>query len=356
MHNFIRLLLIFIVFQPMQLMAEERKGYDFSGNGMQLLPCFTGTFLRENHSLTRMQLTLDAAQQQALAQQQNWLKGRQQLTSSQRATLSVTAQSTINLADFERLLLAGEDQCGNTLLTSYYSPQLTLKRKPDAEFRFALYSKPAEPALLQLTRQQLEEQPSLLSGLEIGYAANLLDVFTLQIQGSGYVHFIDTNEQVLLGFAAANQHSYTSIGAHLVATGAITAEDISLEAIYQYFSRFPEKLQKTLWLNPRFIFFAEQFITNSPAASNGTQAIANATIAVDPDYIPHGSMVLIELPVLSAERQVIGRELRLFFANDVGSAIKGPGRLDIYAGRDHLAGNLVHYGRAWLLTKPSNDI
>ncbi len=133
--------------------------------------------------------------------------------------------------------MAGEDNCGNTLLTSYYSPQLKLKRKSDAIYRYPVYRKPEDKNLLAFTRQQLEQNQQRLRGLEIGYAASMLDVFLLQVQGSGFVHFVDTHEQALLGFAAANQHTYISIGQYLVATGAISAEEISLNAIYRYFER-----------------------------------------------------------------------------------------------------------------------
>ncbi|EPU1007282.1 MltA domain-containing protein [Vibrio cholerae] len=325
---------------------EARKGYDFAGNGMQTLPCFKGQFKEDLAHVERV--ALDSQQQAAIAAQQQWLGRQQSLTSSQVATKSLSVQPVVDLSAYRFKLLAGEDNCGNTLLTSYYSPQLKLKRKSDAIYRYPVYRKPEDENLLALTRQQLEQNQQRLAGLEIGYAASALDVFMLQVQGSGIVHFIDTHEQALLGFAAANQYTYVSIGQYLVATGAISAEEISLNAIYRYFERYPEKLQQVLWQNPRFIFFSEQLNT-SPMASNGTPAIAFATLAVDKTVIPHGSMLLIEQPVLSVERHVIGREYRLYLANDVGSAIKGAGRVDIYAGLDNGAGDLVHYGRVWLV-------
>ncbi|HCJ6893381.1 TPA: MltA domain-containing protein [Vibrio cholerae] len=347
------LTMLLIAVQPSMSSANEhrmeaRKGYDFAGNGIQTMPCFTGQYKEDFAPVEH--IALDSQQLAAVTAQQQWLARQQTLTSSQEATKSLIAQPVVDLSSYRFKLLAGEDNCGNTLLTSYYSPQLKLKRKSDAIYRYPVYRKPEDKNLLAFTRQQLEQNQQPLRGLEIGYAASMLDVFLLQVQGSGFVHFVDTHEQALLGFAAANQHTYVSIGQYLVATGAISAEEISLNAIYRYFERYPEKLQQVLWLNPRFIFFSEQLNT-SPMASNGTPAIAYATIAVDKTVIPHGSMVLIEQPVLSAERHVIGREYRLYLANDVGSAIKGAGRVDIYAGLDNGAGDLVHYGRVWLVVK-----
>ena len=77
------------------------------------------------------------------------------------------------------------------------------------------------------------------------------------------------------------------------------------------------------------------------------------SIAVDPAFIPLGSVVLAEIPRLNEQGQFLGHQLTLLVAQDTGGAIRGPGHVDLYMGAgleaQRKASAMHHYGRLWLL-------
>lgn len=82
--------------------------------------------------------------------------------------------------------------------------------------------------------------------------------------------------------------------------------------------------------NPRYIFFS--LSGKSPRTATGTRIIPGHTVAVDKRYIPLGSVLLAEIPRMNHLGKRTGSDWKMLFAQDSGSAIKGPGRLDIYTG------------------------
>ena len=77
------------------------------------------------------------------------------------------------------------------------------------------------------------------------------------------------------------------------------------------------------------------------------------TIAVDDNYIPLGSVLLAEIPILSANGSLIRTEMRFVVAQDRGSKIKGVSHVDLYMGEGDDAKerikNMHKYGHIWLL-------
>ena len=89
--------------------------------------------------------------------------------------------------------------------------------------------------------------------------------------------------------------------------------------------------------NPRYIFFREVTDLPETAGPIGAMSIplsALRSMAVDPKYIPLGSPVWIDKRGADPLR-------RLLIAQDVGAAIKGPHRADIFYGSGREAGRVA---------------
>ncbi|MDT0604306.1 murein transglycosylase A [Thalassotalea castellviae] len=344
---------------------EIIKGYDFEGNGWQKnLECFDGTFKQEE--LPSISLIPEKEMDKALYNQLSATERKlltpiiteeqKEFIRKQKAVLEKMSEQTgtdekaIFLSGLKFKRLRGEDGCGNVLLTGYFTPMLQLKRKPDSTYKYPLYTKPSKwPNDQALTRSEIDDFKGLQGlGLEIGYSDSLLNNYFAQVQGSTFAHFIDTNEYMTLAFSGKNGKKYESLGKYLVSSGHVSKKDISLQAIRNFFEQHPELLSSVLNINPSYVFFRE--VKSPPITSSGVPVINNITAAVDPDVIPHGSVLLVEFPIINKNGKVGSREFRLLIASDSGSAIKGAGHIDVYMGENQQqAGFFHHYGQVWLL-------
>ena len=107
----------------------------------------------------------------------------------------------------------------------------------------------------------------------------------------------------------------------------------------------PQIADELLYQNPSYIFFKVMSDLEEEAGPIGTSNSSLEelrSIAVDPQYIPLGSPVWIEIKGSYPLN-------RLMVAQDTGSAIKGPSRVDIFFGRgaaaEKMAGQIKDYGR-----------
>lgn len=225
------------------------------------------------------------------------------------------------------------------LFTGYFEPELQGALWPDGRFRYPVYRQPPEAQLANpwLTRREIETGDVMQGrGLEIAWVDDPVELFFLQIQGSGRIRL--QNRQVIrVGYAGANGHPYRSIGVELVRRGIYEAHQVSAEVIKNWVRRNPEEGRELLFHNPSFVFFRR--IDDVPAALGPLGAMNRSvtegrTIAVDPAYVPLGAPVWVETDGEDPIR-------RLMVAQDTGSAIKGPQRADIYFGTGDAAGRVA---------------
>ena len=222
------------------------------------------------------------------------------------------------------------------LYTGYFEPELLGSRRPTERFRYPLYRKPSTipPGTAWYTRGEIEEQ-NLMDGrnLEIAWVESPVDVFFLQVQGSGRVRLADGGV-IRVGYGGNNGHPYRSVGAEMVRRGLLPAHKVSAQVIRNWVKKFPDEGARLLRHNPSFVFFRE---VNRVAADKGPlgamnrSITPNRTVAVDPDYVPLGAPVWLEKHGKSPIR-------RLMIAQDTGSAIKGAQRADIFYGTGSEAG------------------
>lgn len=234
---------------------------------------------------------------------------------------------------FRPVLIGGKRPA---LFTGYYEPELQGARHRTARFRYPLYRKPPDlPSGEQWhTRQEIERDGLLRDrGLELAWVDNPVDVFFLQIQGSGRIRLRD-GSALRVGYGGSNGHRYRSIGEELVRRGIYKAHQVSAQVIRSWVRRNPQDGRELMQHNPSYVFFRK--IANVPADKGPLGAMNRSitpmrTVAVDPDYVPLGAPVWIEKDGKAPMR-------RLMVAQDTGSAIKGPQRADIFFGTGDAAG------------------
>ena len=123
----------------------------------------------------------------------------------------------------------------------------------------------------------------------------------------------------------------------------------------------PERGKQVMWQNASFIFFRELKDVEADGGPMGALSVsltAGRSLAVDPTYAPLGSPVYVSAPTLPPIGGKKGDGFnRLMVAQDVGSAIKGPERGDIYFGSGEKAGKIAgvtkHPGNFFVLVPVS---
>ncbi|MEP1612893.1 MAG: MltA domain-containing protein [Roseobacter sp.] len=237
------------------------------------------------------------------------------------------------------------------LFTGYFEPELNGARKRSGKYQYPIYRMPPEARDVPkwLSRRELLEGSNLDGrGLEIAWVDDPVELFFLQIQGSGRVNLTD-GTKLRVGYGGKNGHEYKSIGQELVHRGVFEPHQVSAQVIKNWVRKNPVAGRELLFHNPSYVFFRE--VSEVPAHKGPLGAMNRSvtklrTIAVDPAFVPLGAPVWIEKDGAKPMR-------RLMVAQDTGSAIKGAQRADIFfgtgddAGRE--AGQLKDPGRMVVL-------
>jgi len=221
------------------------------------------------------------------------------------------------------------------LFTGYFEPQLDAALVQSPTYRFPLYRRPAglesTPATPFLTRAQIEAGGLRARGLELAYAADAIELFELQIQGSGRLTLPD-KKIMRVGFAGHNGHTYLAIGRILQEYGAGPEDVTDWPAMKKWMRANPNKASEAMLRNDRYVFFQE-LKGDGPVGAMGIALTPNRSVAVDPTMVPYGAPVWVDTNLPGPRMNVAGPPLRrLMVAQDTGGAIKGPVRGDIFFG------------------------
>lgn len=251
----------------------------------------------------------------------------------------------------------GDDKHGNVHFTGYFTPVLKVKKHKDSKFKYPIYAFPKEWKGKLPSRQQIEKD-GVLEGLDLAlaYASNPLDVYFMQLQGSGTVEFLDTKERALFRYAGENGHRYRNIQRFFRNRDDLSLSNLSPEGIKRFLLKHPEKMDSVLHYDPSYTFFASK--VGLAKGSANVPLMEGISIAADSRYFPLGSVVLAAMPVYENGR-ITHHEYKILLPQDVGGAIKGAGHVDVYCGNGALgqakASNLHHYGRLWVLLPKKNE-
>jgi membrane-bound lytic murein transglycosylase A len=191
----------------------------------------------------------------------------------------------------------------------------------------------------------------------LGWADDPVDLFFVEIQGSGRVAFSD-GTVLRIGYADQNGHPYRAIGRTLIDRGALAAAEVTAPAIKSWLRANPSDAPSVMNSNPSQVFFrtlpGDVAPDAGPPGSLGVPLTALRSVAVDRREIPLGTLLYV-----STTDPVDGRPIERFMvAQDTGGAIAGTKRLDVFWGlgpRAELAAGLMKApARIWRLV-PTDD-
>lgn len=276
--------------------------------------------------------------------------------------------------NFTPYQIVNEDGSEQGLITGYYEPLLRGSRTRTATYRYPVYAVPDDLLVLDLAelypelknlrlrgridgrrvvpyynRAQIENGSAAVSGKEIVWVDDAVELFFLQIQGSGRVR-LSNGEMVRVGYADQNGHPYRSIGRLLVDRGDLPLERASMQGIKAWARQNPDKLRELLDYNASYVFFRELPSTlPGPLGAQGTPLTARRSIAVDPRYVPLGAPVFLSTTQPNSAQPLN----QLMMAQDTGGAIRGAVRADFFWGfgdeAGALAGRMRQNGKMWVL-------
>lgn len=260
------------------------------------------------------------------------------------------------------------------LVTGYYEPLLHGSRTQTPTSRYPLRAPPDDLLSIDLaglypelkglrlrgridgnrvvpyyTRGEIEAGRTPAQGREIAWVNDAVELFFLQVQGSGRIR-MDDGSVLRVGYADQNGHPYRSIGKWLVERGELTLDKASMQGIKDWAREHPDRLPELLAANPSYVFFRElPGQDGGPLGALGVPLTPERSIAVDP------RTVILGAPVWLATTQPGSGEPmnRLVMAQDTGSAIRGNVRADYFWGfgdeAGRTAGAMKQKGRMWLL-------
>lgn len=281
---------------------------------------------------------------------------------------------------------------GENLFTGYYQPTIQGSLIPSEKYPVPLYARPDDLLNIDLgafkdkwkgerirgkvqgktlvpfdSRDEISYQASLDGRAQpLAYVSNHIELFFLQIQGSGLLELQDKSVKYV-NYAAQNGHRYYAIGRLLVKEDKIPLKKMSMQAIKDYLYSHPEEVKRILNSNPSYTFF--RILDEGPLGNIEVPLTPERSIAMDHKLIPRGGLAFIDTQVPKFEgTEVAGWKpmTRFMMVQDTGGAIVGHGRADIFWGHGKAAelsaGHMAQPGRLFLLVarkehlRPAGDL
>ena len=273
--------------------------------------------------------------------------------------------------DFVPFRAANNDQTDG-LFTGYYEAELHGSLTPDDHFKVPLYRRPNDLVSVDLgqfrpslkgeriagkvsngklvpyaTRSEIEAGALAGHGLELAWVDDPVDAFFLAVQGSGRVILPD-GQVMRVGYDGENGQPYVTIGRVLASQG-VPADQITMPFLRRWIADHGPDGTALMDKNPSYIFF-RQLKGDGPMGAQGVALTPGRSAAVDRGFVPLGLPFWVDT---SDPVEPSGRLQRLFVAQDVGGAIRGPVRADLFFGYGPEAANhaglMKGKGSSWLL-------
>jgi membrane-bound lytic murein transglycosylase A len=250
---------------------------------------------------------------------------------------------------------------GKAFATGYYEPEIQGSRTPQPGY-VPIYMVP--PDLVRCTRPEgttgrgrvdqtgtcvpyfsrsdIEGGALANRNLEIAWAADAVELFFVEIQGSGRVVFPD-GTSIHIGYAEQNGLPYTAIGKLLKDRGILPPGGTNMQAIKDWIRANPDQGRELMRENASYIFFKQ--LNGPPVGALNVPLTPHGTVAADPKFVPLGAPVYLAMDRPEA--------YGLWVAQDVGGAIKGANRFDTFWGAGpqatQTAGGMASNGVAYIL-------
>ena len=252
---------------------------------------------------------------------------------------------------------------GEAFATGYYEPEIAGSRVEAPGFAVPVYAVP--PDLVRCTRPDggegrgrydeagvcvlyhdraaIDDGALAGRGLELAWAADPIELFFLQIQGSGRLNLPD-GQVMRIGYANQNGREYVGIGRLLRERGILPPGGASMNGIVNWLRANPDQGRALMRENLSYIFFKE--LTGAgPLGALNVPVTPRGTVAADVKFVPLGAPVFLTLDRTEASG--------LWVAQDTGGAIKGANRFDTFWGAgayaEATAGGMSAKGQALIL-------
>ena len=256
---------------------------------------------------------------------------------------------------------------GKAFATGYYEPEIRGSRDRRRGYEVPIYARPSDLVDVDLgafsdtlkgkkirghvvgqTFVPYDDRTAIEDGsLDgrapiIAWAADPIDLFFMQIQGSGRLRLPD-GSVMRIGYDSQNGRDYTGIGALMKKRGLLAPGQSSLQGLSQWLHDHPEDGRAIMRENKSYVFFREQ--SGPPLGALGLPVTGGVSAAADPHFVPLGAPVFLSMDRADASR--------LWVAQDTGGAIKGANRIDTFWGAgpdaEATAGGMAAHGTAFLL-------
>ncbi len=263
--------------------------------------------------------------------------------------------------------------------TGYFEPQIEASLTREGPYQTPLYGRPADLVRAKATngqmvtgrwengqfkpyynRAQIDGGALAGRGLEIAWLKSPVDLFFLQIQGSGRLILPD-GSQIRAGYDGKNGQPYVPLGRVLVQDNELAPSAVSMESIRAWLEAHPDRMMAMMERNPNYVFFRKDTGSLAQGATGafGVPLTAGRSVAIDRSIVPFATPLWVETKLPDAKGQPAPWQ-HLVFAQDIGTDIKGAGRADLFTGwgafAQYVAGNLHENGRmVILLPRPPAD-
>ncbi|MFM5929583.1 MAG: murein transglycosylase A [Novosphingobium sp.] len=261
---------------------------------------------------------------------------------------------------------------GKAFATGYYEPEIAGTRTPQPGFAVPVYRLPPDlvrawpddmpleqrsgnPPLGRVNesgkfvpyhdRAAIEDGALKGKGLELAYAADAVELFFLQIQGSGRLLAPD-GTVMRIGYAGQNGRDYVGIGSLMRQRGLVGGEGqypTTMQGLMAWLRENPEAGKAIMRENLSYVFFRE-LTGDGPLGALGVPVRGQSSVAADPAFTPLGAPVWLKMDRAEASG--------LWIAQDTGGAIKGANRFDTFWGAGptarQIAGGMTGRGEALL--------
>ena len=251
---------------------------------------------------------------------------------------------------------------GEARLTAYYEPAIEARRVQQPAFTEPLLRRPNDMVSIDLAafaeaydNEALRGAPRALTGQLRGDEVkpypqrseitqqpgqviawtNPIDLYNLQVQGSGRLVFPD-GPPTRAAFAAQNGYRWNSALGALSRSGQLQGGATWANFRAWSDSNGADATRTALAVDPSYVFFGEESMDDpsiGPRGAAGINLQPQGSLAVDPAYHPYGALIFVDGQYDAAPFQ------RLLVALDTGGAIRrGPLRGDVFFGAGADAG------------------
>ena len=287
---------------------------------------------------------------------------------SQACTRAASWPEGDALAFFSSQLAVVQVGDGQAFVTGYYEPEIAGSRTQAPGYDVPVYKRPPDLVEGDLgdffpelkgkkirgkveggrlvpypDRGQIDDGALDGKALEIGWAADPVEFFFLQVQGSGRLRLPD-GSVMRIGYDGQNGREYVGIGKLMRDRGLLGPGQLSMQGVMAWLRANPAEGDAIMRENKSFVFFRE--LTGAgPIGAMGVAVTGRVSVAADPAFVPLGAPVLLQLDRAEANG--------LWIAQDTGGAIKGTNRFDTFWGSGEeaarIAGGMVGRGTALIL-------